>query len=151
MTDSYKLHILTHSHNLSTGYFYILFLWAIAILDFRPLEIYKNLGLPLSPMTFTVNSHTDNHSYKYIYLFQILYSMKLVFLLKYTLRFWPRIFRFKFDLFWLKCGIPLSFFLIKTMVCRKRLFIEKKSFFAVDYVKIIELHIVHKWRHKQSE
>ena len=34
---------------------------------------------------------------------------------------------------------------------QKKLFIEKKSFFAVDYVKIIELHIVHKWRHKQSE
>ena len=27
----------------------------------------------------------------------------------------------------------------------------KKSFFAVDYVKIIELYIVHTWRHIQSE
>ena len=41
---------------LSTGYFYALFLWAIAVSDFRPLEIYKNLGLPLSTITFTVNS-----------------------------------------------------------------------------------------------
>ena len=29
------------------------------------------------------------------------------------------------------------------MVYRKKLFIEKNSFFAIDYVKIIELHIVH--------
>ena len=45
------------------------------------LEIYKNLGLPLSTVTFTVNSHADNHFYKYISFFQILYSMK-VFLIK---------------------------------------------------------------------
>ena len=28
---------------------------------------------------------------------------------------------------------------------------KKNSFFIVDYVKIIELHIVHTWRHMQSE
>ena len=28
------------------------------------------------------------------------------------------------------------------MVYRKKLFIEKNSFFSVDYVKIIELHVV---------
>ena len=33
---------------------------------------------------------------------------------------------------------------------QKKLFIEKKSFFAVDYVKIIEL-LIHAWRHMQSE
>ena len=27
----------------------------------------------------------------------------------------------------------------------------RKNFFAADYVKIIELHIVHTWRHMQSE
>ena len=37
------------------------------------------------------------------------------------------------------------------MVYRKKLFIEKKSFFAVDYVKITELNIVHTWRHMQFE
>ena len=67
-------------HVVSTGYFYILFLWAIAVSDFRPLEIYKNLSLPLSTITFKVNSHADN----YFYLC--------------TFRFWPRIFIFKFDL-----------------------------------------------------
>ena len=55
-------------------------LWTIAVSDFRPLQIYKNLGFPLSTITFTVNSHTDNHFYEYIYLFQILYSIKSVFL-----------------------------------------------------------------------
>ena len=29
------------------------------------------------------------------------------------------------------------------MVCIKKLLIETKQFFAVDYVKFIELHIVH--------
>ena len=72
---------------------------------------------------------------KYIYLFQILYSMKSVFLLKYTLRF----FIFKF-------GINLKhrfyFFPLRTMVYRKKNFIEKIVLY-VDYVKIIELHVVH--------
>ena len=63
-------------HVISTGYFHFLFLWAITVSDFHPFEIYKNLGLPLSTITFTINSHRDNHLYKYIYLFQIFYSMK---------------------------------------------------------------------------
>ena len=33
---------------------------------------------------------------------------------------------------------------------QKKLFIEKKKNSA-DCVKIIELHVVHKWRHMQSE
>ena len=49
-----------------TGYFYIFFSWAIALLDFLPLEIYKSLGLPLSSIDFKVNSYKDNHFYKYI-------------------------------------------------------------------------------------
>ena len=57
---------------LSTGYFYVLFSWAIAVSNFCPLEIKKNLGIPLS----IVNSHAYNRFYKYIYLFRILYSMK---------------------------------------------------------------------------
>ena len=80
-------------HNVSTGYFYVLFFWAI-VLDFLPLEIYKHLVLPLSSITFTANSQADNHFYKYIYWFQILHSMKSVFYLKCTLK----CFIFKFDL-----------------------------------------------------
>ena len=38
----------------------------IAVSDFRPLKIYKNFGLPLSTIFFTVNFHADNHFYKYI-------------------------------------------------------------------------------------
>ena len=64
---------------VSTGYFCALFLWAIVVSDIFPLEIYKNLVLSLSSMTFTANSQADNHFYKYIYLLQILYSMKSVF------------------------------------------------------------------------
>ena len=66
-------------HVVSTGYFYVLFLWAICVSDFRLLEICESLGLPLSIITFTVNSDGDNHFYKYIYLFQISNSAKSVF------------------------------------------------------------------------
>ena len=59
-----------------TGYFYILFLWAIVVSDFFPLEIHKHLVLPMSSIIFTASSQADNDFYKYIYLFQILYSMK---------------------------------------------------------------------------
>ena len=102
----------TFWHVASTEYFYVLFLWAIAVSDSSFLEIYKDLGCPLSTNMFTVNSHTDNDFYKYIYLFQILYSMKSVFLLKHTLRF----FIFKFEI---KCEASLLFFQIKTMTYRK--------------------------------
>ena len=92
---------------LSTGYFYILFSWVIVVADFLPLEIHKHLVLPLSSITFKVNSQAYNRFYKHIYLFQILHN----FLLKYTLSF----FKFK----WFNCEIPPLFFLIKIMVYRK--------------------------------
>ena len=41
--------------------------------DFLPLE--KHLVFPLSSITFTANSQACNHFCKYIYLFQILYSI----------------------------------------------------------------------------
>ena len=37
------------------------------------------------------------------------------------------------------------------MVYRKKTSLEKNSFFAVDYIKTIDLHIIHTWRHMQSE
>ena len=40
----------------------VLFSLAIAVSDFRPLEIYENLGLPLSFINFTVNNDADNYS-----------------------------------------------------------------------------------------
>ena len=85
---------------------------------FSSLGNYKKLGPPLSSTNFSVNSHEDNHFYKYIYLFQILYSMNSVFLLKHTLNFSNK-----------SHGL--------------KVFIEKKKIFSVDYVKIIELHVVH--------
>ena len=99
----------TFWHVVSTQYFYVLFLWAIAITDFRPLEIYKNLGLPLSAITFTVNSHANYHFYKYIcfkYLYnflEILYSMKSLFLIKIHVKVFYIQIRFK-------CETQLFFF-----------------------------------------
>ena len=52
------------------------FLWTIAFSEFFLLEIYKNLGFLLSSITFTVNTHAVKHFYKYICLFEILYSFK---------------------------------------------------------------------------
>ena len=77
-------------------------------------------GIPLSTITFTVNSHADNHFYKYIYLFQILYSMKSFFKLKYMSRFF-------YIHIWFKRKTLLLFFLIGTMVYRKKQ--AKNSFF----------------------
>ena len=45
---------------VSTEYFYILFLWAIVVSDFPPLEIHKYLVFLI---TFTSNSQADNHFY----------------------------------------------------------------------------------------
>ena len=91
---------MTHSDmfyrlDISTFYFYeplllqIFFPW-----KYIKTSLYKN-WLPLSTITFTVNSHAYNHFYKYIYLFQILYTMKSIFKLKHTLR---RFLIFEFDL-----------------------------------------------------
>ena len=82
----------TFWHAVPTGYFYVLFLWDIAITDFCPLEINKNLSLPLSTITFTVNSHANNYFYKYN-CFKYYTVWNHVFLLKYMLRF----FMYKFD------------------------------------------------------
>ena len=37
------------------------------------------------------------------------------------------------------------------MVYRKKLLLEKTFFFSVDYVRTIELHVVHALRHMQPE
>ena len=77
---------------VSTGYFYILFLYAIVDSDFSPLETHKHLLLPLSSITFTANSQADDHFYKYTYLFllfQLLYSnglqkkLKMVYMVQF--------------------------------------------------------------------
>ena len=62
---------------VSTGYFYILFLWAIIVSDFPHLEIHKHLVLHKSSITFTANSQADNHFYMYIYLLKILIHVNL--------------------------------------------------------------------------
>ena len=62
---------------VSTGYVYILFLWAIVVSDCPPLEIHEHLARPLSSIIFTVNRQADKDFYTYIYLlllFQVLYS-----------------------------------------------------------------------------
>ena len=103
---------------LLTGYFYILFVRATAVSDFHPLGIYKNPGPPLPTITFTVNSHTDNHFHRYIYLFQY-YTVWNQFFIKIHIK----VFIFKFDLNFLN-----SFFFlvqIKTIIYRKKHFIAK--------------------------
>ena len=119
---------------IMAGYFYVLLLWAIAVSDFGSLEIFKNWGLPLFTIIFTVKSHADNHFHKYIYLLQVLYSMKYIFYIQ----------------IWFKCETPLWFFCNKNMVSRKIFCTEKNVFFADD-VKIIELHVAHTWPHMQQE
>ena len=74
----------TFWHFAWTRYFYILFSWAIAVSNFFPLEICKNSSLPLSTIIFTENNHAYDHFYKYIYLFQIFYGIKVFFSVDYV-------------------------------------------------------------------
>ena len=103
--DSFRLVV-------STGYFYILFLWAIVVSDFLPLEIHKHLVLPLSSITFTANSQADNHFYKYIYLFQYYTVWNLFFIKIHAKVFGIQV--------WFKCEIPSLFF------CNRRHGLQKK-------------------------
>ena len=43
---------MTNSDTYQIDISYVLFLWAIAVSDFRLLESYKTLGFPLSTITF---------------------------------------------------------------------------------------------------
>ena len=96
----------TFWHVASTRCFYVLFLWAIAASHFLPLEIYKTWGLLLSSITFTVNSHADNHFYKHFYLFQNI---------QYEIRFFIKIDVKGFYIqIWFKCETLLLFFYNKT-------------------------------------
>ena len=95
--------------HVSTGCFYILFLRAIVVSDFRHLKIYKNLGFLLSVITFSVSSHGDNHFHKYIYLFQ--YST----VSNYHLSIKTHVEVLYIEI-WFKYETPLLFFLIRTMV-----------------------------------
>ena len=90
---------------------YILFLWAIIVSDFLPLEIYKNLVFPLSSITFTTNSQADNHFYNYLLVSNII-QYEISFLLKWTIIFFIYVFRFDLDL-------KHPFLAIKPMVYRK--------------------------------
>ena len=72
--------------------------WTIAFSDFRPFKIDKNLGLSLSTITFAVSSHADIHFYKYIYWFQILYSISHIFFIKIHVKVLGKDFCIKLDL-----------------------------------------------------
>ena len=86
-----------------------------------PLEIYKNVDIPLSTITFTANSHADNHFYKYIYLCQILYSMK--FLIKIHVKVLTKVFYIHI---WFKYETPLLFFSNKDHGLHKKILYRKK-------------------------
>ena len=101
---------LLYQLDISTCYFYEPFLFQI----FFP---WKFL-LHLISTTFTANSQADNHFSKYIYLFQILYSMKSLFIKIHVKVFYIQVqFKCKIPPFW--HGHDLQ----------KKLFLEKKIFF----------------------
>ena len=80
---------------------------------------------------FIVNSHVNNHFCKYI-CFKYYTVSNHFFIKTHVEVFYIQI--------WFKRETQLLFFLI-IMVCRKSLY--RKIVFSVDYVKIIELHVVH--------
>ena len=84
-----------------TGYFYVLFLWIIVVSDFCPID-------------FTVNSHADSHFYKYIYLFQISYSVESIFVIIIHVT------KILCIQIWFICVTPPTFFLIRIIFYRKK-------------------------------
>ena len=94
-----------HRLDNSTFYFYEPGLFQIFVpwSDFRPLEIYKNLGFTLSTSTFIVNNHTD------------ITSMNIFICFKYY-TVWTQFFFIKIHVkvfyiyIWFKCEAPLLFF-----------------------------------------
>ena len=111
-------------HFVLTGYFYIL--WAIAVSDFLPLKVYKNLGLPLSSINFMFNSHADNHFYKYIYVSNII---------QYEISFFIKIHvEICYIQIWFKRETP-PLFSNKSHDSHKKLFAEKNFFFLLTMQK----------------
>ena len=114
---------------IHSGYFYILFLWAIVVSDFPPLEIHKYLDLPClvsllqrtaKQITISINIIICFCCFKY-----------------YTVMVYKK--NWKWSVWYISNGL------------QKKLFVEKKRFFSVDYVKINEINVVKTWRHIQSE
>ena len=128
----------TFWHVVLIGYFYSFLLWAIAVSNFRPLEIHKNLGLLLSAITFTINNHTDKQFNKHIYLF--IFS-NILHEISFFIKIHVKVFHIQI---WRKCEAPFLFFQIKTMIYRKNPLQKKIS-------KIIKLHVVHTLHDMQSE
>ena len=106
---------MTHSDMFDGLDIFTFFLWNIAVSDLHSLEIYKNLGVPVSTFTFAVSSHADIHFHIYVFLFQILCSTKSVVFIRIQVKdFYIQI--------WFECETPLFLFLIRNMVYRKKLF-----------------------------
>ena len=81
----------TFWHVVSTGHFYVLLLRAIAVSQFCPLEIYKNLNLLLSTISFAVNSH----AFLEVHLFG---SNIIQYEVSFFIKMHDNFFIFKFDL-----------------------------------------------------
>ena len=97
----------TFWHAASSGYFCVLWLWAIAAMDFHSLEIHKKLGLYLSTIIFVSN----------------IIQYEISFLLIYTLRF------FFSNLVWM-WNTAYIFAYKKAWSAEKNLLYRKNSFFC---------------------
>ena len=116
-----------------TGYFCFSFLWAIAVSNFCPMEIYQNVGLPLFTITFTVNSHPDSITINIFICFKYYTVWNQFF---FSIKIHVKVFYIQI---WFKCEAPLLFFKIKTMIYRK------KKQFKEKHEKSIEFNVVLTW------
>ena len=112
---------------ISTFYFYETLLFQIFVLW----RFIKTCTFPCI-ITFTVNSHADNHFYKYIYLF-------ILFIKIHAKVFYIQI--------WFKCETPLLFFQIKTMVYKKKPLYRKNQFF---FCRLCKNYSITRWTHIES-
>ena len=126
-------------YDVSTRYFYVLFFSAIAITDFHPLQIYENKAVPclLSLLQSTTTQISINIFVSNIIQYEISLFIKICVMVFYVQ-------------IWFKCETSLLFFLIRTMVYRKKLVLDKNIYFFINYGKIIELHVLHTWCHMKN-
>ena len=122
-------------HVVLTEYFHF-FLSPIAVSNFHLLKIYSKLRPSLFYYNFYIQQPIQIATSINTFISNIIQYEISIF-------YWnTHIF---YNQIWFKCEAPLLFFQIKTMIYRK------KTLWKNKYEKIIELHVVHTWRHMQFE
>ena len=130
-------------HAPSTGYFYVLLLCFrfLSLGNLQKLRLSLRLSVSQSTATQITTSTNRFTCSKY-------YPVWNQFLIKINVKVLIKDFYIQI---WFKFVFTFTFIFTKKQWSTEKRTLEKNSFFAVEYVKTIELYIVHIWRRMQSE